>query len=250
MTVPAVADVIVLRCVNYGEADRVVTVLARELGKLSALARAARKSQRRFAGLVPGARGEASLRERGGADLWTLERFEAAGAAGSLLDGDLARVAHGAYVLELCERLCAARAPEPRVFDYLAEMLRLLGGASPSAARLRVFELGLLARLGLAPVLERCVSCGRADLDAVQVELSAGAGGLLCRPCGARSALRPEVLRWLAILAATPLAAAAELELTPALNAACREAHLALIRAHTQGPLRSVEFVAKLEAAR
>ena len=41
---------IVLRAVNYGEADRIVTLFGRDTGRLSALARGARKSQRRFAG--------------------------------------------------------------------------------------------------------------------------------------------------------------------------------------------------------
>ena len=43
-------DAIVLGAVNYGEADRIVTLLGRGTGRLSALARSARKSQRRFAG--------------------------------------------------------------------------------------------------------------------------------------------------------------------------------------------------------
>jgi len=37
---------IVLRVVNYGESDRIVTLLGRDTGRLSALARGARKSQR------------------------------------------------------------------------------------------------------------------------------------------------------------------------------------------------------------
>jgi DNA repair protein RecO (recombination protein O) len=68
---------IVLRAVNYGEADRVVTIFGRETGRLSALARGARKSQRRFAGgLGLCSVGSAALRERTGAELLTLERFE------------------------------------------------------------------------------------------------------------------------------------------------------------------------------
>jgi DNA repair protein RecO (recombination protein O) len=56
---------IVLRAVNYGEADRVVTLFGRDIGRVSALARSARKSQRRFAGgLGLGAVGVAALRGR------------------------------------------------------------------------------------------------------------------------------------------------------------------------------------------
>ena len=69
---------IVLRAVNYGEADRIVTLFGRDTGRLSALARGARKSQRRFAGgLSLCALGSAAIRERAGAELVTLERFDA-----------------------------------------------------------------------------------------------------------------------------------------------------------------------------
>ena len=92
---------IVLRAVNYGEADRIVTLFGRETGRLSALARGARKSQRRFAGgLGLCAVGVASLRERAGADLLTLESFDAT-AAHVALGTDVARLAHAAYAAEL-----------------------------------------------------------------------------------------------------------------------------------------------------
>ena len=41
---------VIVRAVDYGEADRVVTLLTRARGKVSAIARGARKSRRRFAG--------------------------------------------------------------------------------------------------------------------------------------------------------------------------------------------------------
>ncbi len=43
-------DAIVVRRVAYGEADLIVTLYTRELGKISALARSARRSRKRFGG--------------------------------------------------------------------------------------------------------------------------------------------------------------------------------------------------------
>ncbi|HSM92508.1 MAG TPA: DNA repair protein RecO, partial [Anaeromyxobacteraceae bacterium] len=43
---------IVLRVVDYGESDRIVTLLTRERGKVGAYARGARASRRRFPGLL------------------------------------------------------------------------------------------------------------------------------------------------------------------------------------------------------
>ncbi|MBC8133885.1 MAG: recombination protein O N-terminal domain-containing protein, partial [Deltaproteobacteria bacterium] len=68
---------ILLRSIDYGESDRVITMLGRSTGCLGAIARGARKSQRRFGGgLGLCSVGDAALRERGGSELLTLERFD------------------------------------------------------------------------------------------------------------------------------------------------------------------------------
>jgi len=90
------AAAIVLGAVNYGEADRIVTLFGRATGRVSALARGARKSQRRFAGgLGLCAIGTAALRERPGAELLTLERFDVTEPHPGL-GADVARLAHAA----------------------------------------------------------------------------------------------------------------------------------------------------------
>src|SRR3954466_9865297 len=97
---------IVLRAVNYGEADRIVTLFGRETGRLTALARGARKSQRRFSGgLGLCSVGMAALRERPGADLMTFERFDVT-ESHAALGSDVALMAHAAYAAELVGKLC------------------------------------------------------------------------------------------------------------------------------------------------
>src|SRR3954447_21015721 len=99
---PTRATGLVLRVVDYGDADRVITFLTRERGKLSAFARGARKSQRRFgAGLQLFAVGEALLVERHGAELLRLDGFTAMETFGTLL-GSLDRIAAASYFVELC----------------------------------------------------------------------------------------------------------------------------------------------------
>ena len=81
-----------LRSVDYGERDRVVTLLSRDRGKLSAFARGARASRRRFGGVLePFTLVSAELSERGG-DLWGLEDASAERAFGGIR-GDLLRIA-------------------------------------------------------------------------------------------------------------------------------------------------------------
>ena len=191
MGAPIVTPAILLRSIAYGESDRVVTLLGRETGRLSAMARGARKSTRRFGGgLGLGARGEATLREPPHAELLSLESFDVIdGRTG--LGSDLGRTAHAGYATELCDRLCPIRHPEPEVYDWLDGFLTLLEARGTSAERMRAFELGLFGRLGFAPSLGACVGLrpsgpGRAG---GAVRSRAGRGGLqrLC-PAG-RAAL-------------------------------------------------------------
>jgi DNA repair protein RecO (recombination protein O) len=248
--VPAHATTaIVLRAVSYGEADRVVTLFGRTTGRLSALARGARKSQRRFAGgLGLCSVGQVSVRERSGAELLTLESFDVTTSHASF-GSDVARMAHAAYVAELVSKLCAPRQVEIAVYDLLASFLDLLDAGGASAERLRVFELGLLGRLGFGPMVETCGVCGgdRSGPSPVDYRWDPDRGGAVCASCGRSGRpLREEVRATLARLARMPLADATAERLAPDVNRACREALLEIVKHHITGPLHSLEFIAKL----
>jgi DNA repair protein RecO (recombination protein O) len=242
-----VTKAIVLRRVAYGEADWVVTLLGRETGHVSALARSARKSTRRFAGgLGMAMAGEARLHERAGAELMALESFDLY-ADRPQIGGDIGKAAHAAYAVELCDRLCPARHPEPRVFDWLDELLARLNDGTASAERLRVFELGLLQRLGFGPSLDRCISCGRDDLGGVDVRFHPAAGGVCCKNCTTSGdILTGTVRQTLSRLARMDLAEAEGLALDRDVAAGCRRTVLALLREHVRGRLRSLDFMEKM----
>jgi DNA repair protein RecO (recombination protein O) len=235
--------------VSYGESDRVVTLLGRTTGRVSALARGARKSQRRFAGgLGLGSVGEISVRERAGAELLTLETFDVTASHASF-GTDVARMAHAAYVLELVSKLCAPRQVEVPVFDWLATMLDLLDRDGASAERLRVFELGLLGRLGFGPMVATCAACGgeRSGPGPVDYRWDPDRGGAICAACGRVGRPIREVVRTALVrLAGTPLADATAEALVPDVNRGCREALHEIVKQHITGPLHSLEFIAKL----
>jgi len=242
-----VTRAIVLRSTSYGEADRVVTLLGRNTGRVAALARGARKSLRRFGGgLGLGAEGEASLRERAGADLAVLEGFDVVEPRHGL-GRDLGRTAHAGYAAELCDRLCALRHPEPEVYDWLARFLALLDEQGAGVERLRAFELGLLGRLGLGPSWRACVACGRRDLGEETVLLQPERGGFVCSGCGQRGTpLQFPTRAALARLSEAELEDAAAPALDPDVNAACRRAVFELLSLHVGGPLKSISFIEKL----
>jgi DNA repair protein RecO (recombination protein O) len=245
--VPALSTpAIVLYAVNYGEADRIVTLFGRETGRVSALARSARKSQRRFAGgLGLGAVGVAALRERGTAEVLTLESFSASNGDHIALGADVARMAHAAYAAELVARLCAPRQAEPAVYDWLAAMLDRLARGAATAERLRVFEMGLLRALGFQPVVDRCAVCGTAAAAAFRWDPDRG--GAICAGCARRGRpVGPETRAALARISSASLDEAERIQLPADVNRACREALGEIINQHLTGPLKSLEFIAKL----
>lgn len=245
-----VTPAIVLRRVAYGEANLVVTLLGLDTGRVSALARGARRSTRRFAGgLEPASTGEVQLRERPGAELCGCESFVVAAHRAGLAQ-DIAKAAHAAYAVELCDCLCPSRQPEGSAYRWLDEFLDRLDRGRATAERLRVFELGLLRALGLGPSFARCAVCGRADFGDEDVGFRPEAGGVLCPACSkAAERMSAATRRALLGLSESTLADAESVVLDRALAAACRRVTLALLREHVHGPLRSLDFIEKMSGA-
>jgi DNA repair protein RecO (recombination protein O) len=162
----------------------------------------------------------------------------------------MGKMAHAAYALELCDRLCPPRHAEPAAFDWLQEFLLRLESGRASAERLRVFELGLLARLGIGPALDRCALCGRSDLGEENTRWHPEQGGVVCTFCARRGdLLSVATRRALAHLAGMALADAETATLDRETNAGCRRAILGLVRTHISGPLRSLDFIEKMGGA-
>jgi DNA repair protein RecO (recombination protein O) len=242
---------IVLRAIAYGESDRIVTLLCERHGKVSALAKGARRSTKRFAGgLGLVSLGRASFVERPGADLARLDRFEASAMWPGLL-ADLAKIAHAGYAAELVEALVPPRQAEAEVFELLVGFVRALDAGEANAARLRVLELKLLVHIGLQPALDRCVSCGRPADDAPGQRLDPARGGVVCGRCHADGPLLDGDGRRTLLLAQEASLADAETLALPETGARpARAAIQAILQAHLGGrALRSLEFIDKLNHA-
>lgn len=220
-------EAIVLRSVDYGESDRIVTLLTRERGKVGAYARGARASRRRFAGLLePFTLLAAELTDRRG-DLLGLESASALRAHGGIR-GDLARIAVAGYAAELAGELVRDAEPHPELFELLAAFLALLDAGPARPAALRAYELGALAATGFQPRLDACARCGAALPDA-PARFDPAHGGLLCTACeppggGGLPALAAATVATLLRLQAGGLGAAAGEALPPPSGREAREA--------------------------
>ena len=198
----------VLRTVDFGERDRVVSLLSRERGKLSAFARGARSSRRRFGGaLEPFTRLAAELRERPGAELWTLDDVFVERGHGAIR-GDLARIACAGYACELAGALVRDAEPHEDLFDLLGGYLARLDEGPAFPWDLRALELGALRAAGLMPRLDACARCGGPARED-PVRFDPAHGGVVCRACrgpspGARDASGAAVAALAALQAGAP----------------------------------------------
>ena len=154
-------DGIVLRTQKLGEADRIVTVLARKSGRVRAVAKGVRKTKSRFgARLEPFTHVDLLLYT--GRTLDVITQAETVRSYGEALTGDYPRYTTGTAMLETAERFTAIeKEPALRQFLLLVGGLRTLvdGGHEPRLV-LDAYLLRSLAVAGYAPALEECAICG------------------------------------------------------------------------------------------
>jgi DNA repair protein RecO (recombination protein O) len=239
---------IVLRTVDTGESDRVVTLLSRERGKVAAFARGARASRRRFGGsLEPFTLLTAEVRERSSSELLGLDSVTPLEAFGGIR-GDLARIACAGYAAELARELVRDHEPHEDLFDLLAAYLSALDAGPALPAALRAFELGALRAAGLSPRLDACARCGRPPPAEERARFDPGQGGILCEPCAPYAApgapsLSAAAAAALARLSAGGLARAAAEALAPPAGREARVALTAFVEHHLGRRLQARRFL-------
>ena len=185
-------EAILLRSVDFGESDRIVHFLTRDRGRLTAMAKGARRSRRRFPGtldLFNRLEIEGRLGPRA-----SMAFLEQARLVDAFLEirADPARYALASFLTEMLDRL----SPEglegteaERLYDFAAESLSLIGSVRPDAMLRVLLELRALDALGLRPEFGRCVRCGRVpghDVDPEHaVSFFVPDGGIVCTACAA-----------------------------------------------------------------
>jgi len=175
-------EAVVLRHSDWGEADRLLVLFTREMGKLRVIAKGARKIRSRKAGhLEPFTRVVLMLARSH--DLPIVTQAETVEAYSSLHE-DLVKTGYAAYVIELLDRFTAEQGEHPSLYHLLVDTLERLVTEPSLWQVVRYYEIQLLDELGFRPELFNCVSC-REDIQPQDQFFSAEVGGVLCPRCGA-----------------------------------------------------------------
>ncbi len=247
-------EAIVLRSMNLGEADRVLTVLTPRLGKLRIVAKGVRRTRSRLGGgLEPFSDVQLVLAVGRTFDVVTGVAITDPHLG---LRDDLEATAAAWYVVELADRFCEGSADAYRAFVLLAQALAALDAPADVVSRETVnrwFELHLLDAMGFRPELRRCLECGAA-IEPNGNRFSAVAGGILGPECATAATdarpISPDALKILRHLQRSELTEVLRLVLRPPLQREVERLLHATVSTILERELRTREFLQEVSARR
>ncbi len=268
---------IVLRTVDFGESDRIVTVLSRDFGKFTGIAKGAKRSRRRFSGALEiFARIRLDFQRRRDSQMAFLERAVVRAPWPALVQS-IPRYTAAVHVIEVADKISVEHEVGDDLFQAIDAALDCLGQADPGRFVLRLFELSVLAAGGWRPRFDVCVVCGRAPAaPGHAASLDVDGGGVRCARCARDGGLRlhPETLGCLQLLEAAsrnhraprfevegeieawlecrreagPGAPASRSRALPRVDQELRTALVLMLGPHLRSPLRALEVLPHLRA--
>ncbi len=241
-------EAIVLRRIDFGEADRLLTAFTPERGKLKLIAKGARKPSSRKSGHV-------ELFSHGQFLVAVGRELDIVTQAETLepylpLREDLLRTTYAYYVAELADAFTAERDENRPLFDLLRDAFGWLCEAQDLALVARYYELHLLGLVGYQPQLFVCPGC-KARLEPVVNYMSAADGGVFCPKCGrsrvGTTAISLNALKVLRFLQTREWETCRMLRLSPASHSEMERTMQHYIAYHLERSLKSVAFLQRLQ---
>lgn len=178
---------VVIRVIDHGESDKIVTFYCPVLGKLTGIAKGAKRSKKRFLNRL---------------ELFSLLSLDyAPNRRSSLVRIDQADLLHPFPTLRssyehyaaatlLCELMLhwtRENDGDQQLFDLFVWALTTLEKGEPWAETIIFFQVKLFAILGYRPLLSGCQGCGKLDPAGAPYGFSLSQGGLLCKRCNKKA---------------------------------------------------------------
>jgi DNA repair protein RecO (recombination protein O) len=236
-------EVVVLRTQKLGEADRIVTLLGRQHGRIRAVAKGVRRTSSRI-----GARLEpfmvADVQIYKGRTLDIVQQAESLATYGADIVGDYDRYVAASVMVETADRLGEAEATPQQHILLLGGLRALSRGDHHPRSVLDSYLLRALAMSGWSPGLDDCARCGRPGPHS---SFLAHGGGMLCSSCAPAGSVRVTV----DVLAQLRALLRGEWDVVDAVSDADRAAASGLVAAFTQWQLeRGIRSLAHVESGR
>lgn len=169
---------IVIRTIDYGESNKIVTLFTREWGKVAAMAKGAKKPSSRLSAitqlftyghyLIQKSQGIGSMQQ--GEVIQTMRGIQE----------DIFATAYASYIAELTDRATEEKRPNPYLFELLLQTLHYMSEGLDLDILTYIYEMKMLNVLGLYPKLDECVVCKQTE---GRFAFSVKEGGFLCDRC-------------------------------------------------------------------
>ena len=184
---------IVLRRRDYGDFDLILTVLTLDHGVCTLIAKAAKKSTKRFQGILEHFAGlKIVYRQPRGKGLPVLEEATLEDNFG-VIRSDIVKTAYASYWAELVALWLETGEPRGDIYRLLAFVLaELAANTTPAALLNLLFQMRFIGQEGLRPVLEHCACC-QTDVETLaqtQFCIDLKQGGIVCHQCPSPDARR------------------------------------------------------------
>ena len=241
-------EAVVLRSLDYGETSQIVTLLARERGKIGVMAKGARRTKSSFgATLQPMAYTQVVFYYKPTRELQILSESSHVESF-HRLRRNLESITIGLRIVELVDAMMEEENPQPEVFALTVRALRRLNQTEERVANLWPYvQLRMAELLGIAPSVER------ANVEAVEDEglLSRANGGVYPADAAPEAPQRASraALRAYAVFARADLDTVMRMELEPPVRREVETLVRDFLRYHVEEayPDRSQEVIAQLE---
>ncbi|SDW88176.1 DNA repair protein RecO [Paenibacillus sp. CF384] len=169
---------IVIRSMDYGEGNKIITLLTNTHGKIGIVVRGAKKLKSRHGSLAQlFTHGEYLFFRNSG--LGTLTHGEII-ESHHVLREQLDKTAYSSYAVELVDRALQEEDLGSFMYEQLKACLIAIGEGKDLLITIQLFEMKILAAAGYAPDLSACISCGN---ESGPMALSVRGGGIICGRC-------------------------------------------------------------------
>lgn len=180
---PQRSPAIIIKVSDHGESDKIVTCYCPGVGKLTGIAKGAKRSKKRFVNKL---------------EIFSLlEIYYTKGNRSSMVRIDQAdllcsfptlrshydRYSNGSLLCELLLHWTTENDGDQQIFNLLVWALECLDRGEPLTRTVILFQVKLFDHLGYRPHMGGCIDCGCHDSSGAPYQFSSSRGGLVCRNC-------------------------------------------------------------------
>ena len=244
---------IMLRKKDFGDYDLIITFFTLKEGKITVIAKSAKKSTKRFGGIL---------------ELFSvLEVIYGCGRRKGLpvlqeaalkhpfpsIRSSMIKTAYASYWTELINEWMENGHVEVALYELFYHVLKELdAGKVPEGASSILFQMRFMKMFGLAPNLQSCGSCRKEieNIEEIKVMFSLAKGGIFCERCAAESgrkmALTKGLVKQLLWIEKQNLEQAARIRFDSDTIKAGEELLEAFVPFHLGKDLRSLKFLRQI----